>query len=171
MSSFLRTGESDETAKSTLKPPEMARAYERKRKVEKTLIAAITLLALTLAGNASAEPEHAKDRFDEFIALSKAVPHERLKMWPVGDGTGMELLVKRGTTDEQLAKLVRWYVGQANARVISIFDIPHTPPGGGGNAVMAHYADGTLIRFLYRHSDEEDLIGQRTIELPPQKTE
>jgi hypothetical protein len=111
------------------------------------------------------------DRFDEFIALSKAVPHERLKIWPIGNSTGMELLVKRGITDKQLAMLVRWYVSHGNATYIVIFDIPHTPPGGGGNAVMASYMGGTLTRFLYRNSDEEDLIGQRSIEVSPQKME
>jgi hypothetical protein len=151
----------------------MAGGYERKRKMGKTLIAAIMLLALSPCP-AYAEPDelHPKaDSFNEYGLLIREVPHKRLKIGPVGNGTGMEILVKRGITDKQLARLVRWYVAHGNAKYIVFFDIPDTPPGGGGNAVMAHYADGTLIRFLYRHSDEEDLVGQRTIELPPQKTE
>jgi hypothetical protein len=133
------------------------------------LIVATTLILSTCPAYAEPDGFDPKaDRFDEFIALAKAVPHERLKIWPVGKSTGMELLVKRGISDKQLSMLVRWYANHGNATYIVIFDIPHTPPGGGGNAVMALY-DGTLIRFLYRHSDEEDLVGQRTIELSPQK--
>jgi hypothetical protein len=146
---------------------------QRKRKMGKTLIAAITLLALsTCPAYAESDELHPEaDSFNEYGALIKAVPHKQLRIWPLRNSIGMELLVERGVTDKQLAMLVRWYVGHGNATLIYVYDLPNTPPGGGGNAVMAQYADGTLIRFLYRHSDEEDLIGQRTIELPPQKTE
>ncbi len=145
-----------------------------KMRITKLLVATTLMLSTCPAYAEPDERQPEGGKFNEYGALIKAVPHERLRIWPIGDKTGMELLVKRGTTDEQLAMLVRWYVSQGNATHIVVFDIPHTPPGGGGNGVMAYY-DGkptpTLIRFLYRHSDEEDLIGQRTIELSPQKTE
>jgi hypothetical protein len=62
-----------------------------------------------------------RDRFDEFAAVARKVPHERLRIWPVGSQIGMDLLVKRGLSDAQLAELIRWYVS-VNARVIFIFD-------------------------------------------------
>jgi hypothetical protein len=119
----------------------------------KTTIAVIMLtLAVLSATQAGSSPDSLEpDRFNEFAAIARNVPHERLRTWPVGSEVGMDLLVKRGLTDAQLAELIRWYVS-VNARVIFIFDSAENARNG--ECPIANYMhktagvpDHSFLRF------------------------
>jgi len=76
--------------------------------------------------------------------------------------------VKRGTTDEQLAKVVRWYVSVGATYIIIYDNRAHTREGGGDSSgFIASYSAGKLSRFLYRHGE---LVGESPIELSLRKT-
>ena len=71
---------------------------------------AANLRAREAAATAKVTSEAAR-RHGEYLAL---VPHKLTKAWIAGirtDKIGVDLLVKRGVTDRQLAELIRWYTG------------------------------------------------------------
>jgi hypothetical protein len=103
------------------------------------------------------------DRFDEYAVVAQHVPHERIRTWPIGnDGIGMELLVKRGTNDKQLAELVRWYVS-VHAKLISIYD--NRESANKREGLTAFYDNGELTRMKFNRKGE--WVGMTPIPLAP----
>jgi hypothetical protein len=120
----------------------------------------------TLRENRPAEPQEGgqgADRFDEFVTVQKHVPHEKTRIWPVGDKVGLDLLVKPGVTDKQLAKLVRWYVS-VNAAVIIIYD--NRVNAEKREAMVADYMGGKLERHIYTWHRNGDLKDWKTVQIP-----
>ena|SRR5437879_5142186 len=112
-----------------------------------------------------AEPREGRepDRFAEYAVVQEHVPHEKTKTWPIGQKIGLDLLVKRGVTDKQLAELVRWYVS-VGAVVISIYD--DRANAEKREAMVATYMDGTLTRNIYTWHKNGDLKDWKMVQIP-----
>lgn len=124
----------------------------------------VLLVAVMPLGSVGAFAQPA-DRINEYVVVQQHVPHEVTRRWPVGDKTGLDLLVKRGTSDKQLAELVRWYVS-VGATIISIYD--NRAKAAEGVMPIATYLSGDLIRCHYRR---DELVKMTTIELSPREAE
>jgi hypothetical protein len=119
-----------------------------------------------LASGVLAEPQkegRERDRFAEYVAVQEHVPHEKTRRWPIGEKIGLDLLVKRGVTDKQLAELVRWYVS-VGAVVISVYD--DRANAEKREAMVATYMDGKLTRNIYTWRRNGDLKDWKMVEIP-----
>ena len=125
------------------------------------LIPQILFVSAVLAEPEEGRPE--SDRFAEYATIQQHVPHEKTKMWPVGNKIGLDLLVKPGVTNKQLAELVRWYVS-VGAVVIFIYDDRRNAEKR--EAMVATYTSGKLERQIYTWHKNGDLKDWKTTEIP-----
>jgi hypothetical protein len=125
----------------------------------KKILMAMAIAATLVAISATAE----ENRFAERLALDKEVPHEVAELNKGTEYSGANLIVRFNPTDEQVVKLVKWYVSVGYGQVF-IYDSMNSYARrnkDNGVGLIAWYDGKTLMRSgKTEKQDHEIPIGK-----------